>query len=103
MLMPRHSEVELLAEALEGMAEHTVPDVVQESRSQGNSTLMLIWKRNVAAYGSKKLSRNMKHADAVSETRMGSAGEYELGKAKLFYTAKSLERSLFYDFPKRKF
>jgi len=93
----RHGQVQRLSDLLEGVAEHAVAHVMQQSGCQRDLSLILAKlprpvTDNVALDDFHERACNVEDADAVGEASVGSTGKDELGKAQLSDAAQPLER-----------
>ena len=87
----RSSNSPAFLDVFESMTEGAMTQIVQESRANGNPSLVIVVRGDLSPDHLQKLSCNVKDTNAVREPRMRCTGKHELGKTELAYSAKALE------------
>ncbi|OWV78170.1 hypothetical protein ATY78_13355 [Rhizobium sp. R635] len=101
--MVGHLQAKALADALEGMAKGSVPEVVHQSSSKCLSHLRIFYLMYVPADDFHQYARGVEHSDTMGQPRVRCAWIDQIGKSKLLHTSKPLKRFRLDGFPKNPF
>jgi hypothetical protein len=98
-----HLQVEALADALKGMAERTVPEVMHQSGSKRLSHLGNLYSGHMPANDIHQHARSMENSDTMGEPRVRCSWIDQIGKSKLLDTSQPLKRPCLNGLPENSF